>query len=432
MKSIKLLGLFIFAVLLISNVSYSQNNSLPGGPGRFEALGSNPFILDPVNDMNSNPAWSNTYKNYVFANIGRNSVNQNQLTDQYAGVNFGIGAKKNMNLGLVLNKSEDQYGIFAKEIPTTNGGYVFNVAGTSAPIVPLKVLFGFSSTNLQFAIAPYYSAWSSESDSIAGADQYKSTLSSSSIGTQLGMIYKMNGDWIEVSADVKLNSFKYEGTAPAGLSAKLENEGGMHLGIGARGWFNIEKNAKVKLVPFVSFDMFSWNGKVTTTPVAYTDILPKYSYMNIAGGLGINMPILEKGTLATGLSVGYHSENYKREDVTAYDETYSLFTLPKFNISAEWFFTEWLSGRLGYSRAVINSKDDVKYNAGSTAMQMTLKGTSPTDADQTITTGLGLHFERFSFDGMIGERFFKEGPNVLTGKQNDLYGVISASYNFNR
>ena len=99
-------SLFIFAVLLFSNISYCQNNSIPGGPGRYEALGSSPFILDPVIDINNNPAWSGVYKNYVFANIGRNSVNQNQLTDQYAGVNFGIGTKKNMNLGLVLNKSE--------------------------------------------------------------------------------------------------------------------------------------------------------------------------------------------------------------------------------------------------------------------------------------------------------------------------------------
>jgi len=58
--------------------------------------------------------------------------------------------------------------------------------------------------------------------------------------------------------------------------------------------------------------MFSWNAKITSTPTAYTDILPKYSYTNLNAGIGINMPILEKGTLATGLSMDIIQQNYKK------------------------------------------------------------------------------------------------------------------------
>jgi hypothetical protein len=46
--------------------------------------------------------------------------------------------------------------------------------------------------------------------------------------------------------------------------------------------------------------------------------------------------------------------------------------------------------------------------------------------------GLGLHFGRFSIDGTIGERLLKQGPYVFTGNTNDLFGMISASYNFKK
>ncbi len=52
--------------------------------------------------------------------------------------------------------------------------------------------------------------------------------------------------------------------------------------------------------------------------------------------------------------------------------------------------------------------------------------------DQTITTGLGLQFGRFSFDGTIGEKFYQRAPWVLSGKATDLFGVLSVSYNFNK
>jgi hypothetical protein len=389
-------------------------------------------MLDPVTDINNNPAWGGMYRNYMFANIGRTSVNANQLSDQYAGINFGLGDKKNLNLGLVLNKREDAFDAFANELPTTNGGYAFNGYGLSSPIVPLKVLFGYSSSNINFGIAPYYAAWSTDSNNVSGTVNTDQKWSSSSMGTQLGLLYKMNTDWIEGAIDFKLNKFSYEGTSSAPSSYKTENEGGMQLGVMLRGWFNVEKNAKIKLVPYLGFSMFSWNGKITSSPVAYVDLLPKYSYMNLNAGLGINMPILEKGTLATGLSFAYNSFNVKREDITAYEDTYSSFTLPKFNVAAEWFFTEWLSGRLGYSRAVISNKNDGKSTAGTTATTWTYKISTASDADQTITTGLGMHFDRFSFDGMIGERFFKQGSYLISGRTDDLYGVISASYNFNR
>jgi hypothetical protein len=60
------------------------------------------------------------------------------------------------------------------------------------------------------------------------------------------------------------------------------------------------------------------------------------------------------------------------------------------------------------------------------------KLTGVTSPDQTITTGIGFHFNRFSVDGTVGERLFKNGLYILTGKTNDLFGMLSASYNFGK
>jgi hypothetical protein len=431
MKSIKLLVLFIFAVLLLSNVSYSQ--SIPGGTGRYEALGSNPFMLDPVIDMQNNPAWSTMYKNYMFGDIGRNTMvsGQYELSDQYAGINFKAG--KDMNLGLILNKRDD----FWNDFNSHDAGYRANSRGINEPIVPLQVLFGYATPTFAFGFAPYYTSWSNEQSYVQGTtSNWINKRSASSLGANIGMILKMNqSEWFEGAVKFRMNSFSFDSTqsiSPAS-SYKLENEGGMEINLGLRGWFMANKPNKVALVPFVTFGIYSWNPKVTAAPTAFSNILPKYSYMNLDGGIGLNMPVLENGTLATGFSFGYHQAKREIADSTAFVGTSTEFILPKFNIGLEWKFVDWFSGRLGYSRS-FNSSSYKETTGGTGAYTWESKLADASNAIQTINLGIGLHFDRFSLDGTVGERLLKNGPFIITntGDKNDLYGVFSASYNFNR
>ena len=53
------------------------------------------------------------------------------------------------------------------------------------------------------------------------------------------------------------------------------------------------------------------------------------------------------------------------------------------------------------------------------------------DDVQTISIGAGFHFGRFSIDATVSERWLKGGVNFVSGTNNELFGVISASYNFN-
>lgn len=427
MKYGKLL-LVVLAMLAMVNVSFGQD-AIPSGTARFEALGYNPFLFDASRDMDNNPAWGSYYRNYMFGDVGREVVNQYQLTGQFAGINFGLG--KQIALGMILNKRDDMFNDF------TNDGY-FNATGVQQPIVPIKVLFAYKSDNFSFGIAPYYASWSTERKAVVGTFTSDSILKSSAFGVTLGTVLWFNKtDFFEGVVKVGMNSFKSDVSITGVLNATdvRDNEGGLQLGVGLRGRFLAEKNSRTSLVPYIAFNMYSWNPKIVTTPTAWTTILPKYSRFNIRGGLGINMPVLDDGLFIGGLSVGFNSYNAKVEDQSAYDFTYTQFVFPQFNLGLEWKFTEWLTGRMGYARAVISDKGLEKYNGGAppVANEFTNWSTSPTDADQTVTMGLGFHFGRFSLDATMGEKLLKSGPYVVTGNDGkELFGVISASYNFNR
>lgn len=411
MKFAKLLSVVLFAVMLLTSVSYGQ--SIPSGTGRYEALGYNPFIKDASIDINRNPAWTTVYRNYAFGDIGRSEVgtDQYQLSEQFGAANFGVS--KEISLGIVANKFEDNWSDF------TNYGN--NTYGIQRPVVPLKFTFGWqASPKFALGVAPYFAGWSSEYDSTNLTQKWSSNV----LGGTVGVLSKLEGGWIEGAVDVKTHKYKYDRTI-GGTNTLDENEGGLSMDVYTRAFFTVSKPLGISLVPYLNFAMFNWN----PLPQALAGSSnPTMKHMTFMGGLGINMPVLDNGLLAGGLSFGYRSFEYNQTLPGAYKQTQTEFVLPKINMGIEWPFTDWLTGRLGYQRSVSSTK----LEQVNTTTTWTSKGTSVSDPTQTITAGLGFHFNRFSIDGSIGERMFKNGINLVSGKQNDMFGMISASYYFGK
>lgn len=417
MKISKLLAILFVTIVMLSNVSFGQN-AIPSGTARFEALGYNPFLVDAAIGINTNPAWASQYRNYTFGDIGRNVMNDFELDNQFVAVNFGVS--KEITLGMVLNKREDGFNNFI-------GDPTYDSAGISQPIVPFKLLFSWSNKDLSLGFAPYYTSWSDDwKNSPTSGTTTEAKKSAYSLGATAGILAMLNNKagWIEGAVDFKMNKFKLENTGT--VNQTVENEGGMQFAIGTRGFFILDKKTNFAIVPYLGFGMYSWNPKNTLL----TTLLPQYSQMQFNGGVGINTKVLDDGLLIGGLSFGYQS--YKTEQLSGVaGNTYtdSYFILPKFNLGLEWTLTDWMQGRLGYSREV-SSRSQKSESATLTQEYSNLIASNPV---QTVTMGLGLQFARFSLDGTIGERLLKEGPYVITGKNNsDLFGVISASYNFNR
>jgi hypothetical protein len=411
--------LTILLLLVMAVGAFAQ--SIPSGTARYEALGYNPFIMDAATDINRNPAWGGMYRNYTFGDIGRGSVGELELTQQYAGVNFGLG--KNFSAGMVLNKEEGE--IFGGEFYS-----YYNNLGISSPIVPFKGLIAYTATNkkLHIGLAPYFAMWSKKSTS----GTLDTTWNSMILGGTVGVYSKMKKGWVEGAVDVKLDKYKYERTdTVAANNLTNETSGGLELSAFLRAFFEVYKPSKINLVPYVAFKMFNWEPKITQTP-ALTQA-DEYKFLSISGGVGINMPVLDDGMLAGGLSVAYNSAEHNTSDTNYTDNTkVTEFVLPRFNLGLEWSFTDWLSGRAGYSRSVTSEKTTREYTAGSVSTTAEVTQLLASDPVETVTLGLGLHFGRFSFDGLIGERVFKHGTYLLSGYQDDLYAVISASYNFNK
>jgi len=395
MKAVKILLSILFVVLMLTNVSYSQ--SIPSGTARYEALGYNPFLWDASIDINRNPAWAGYYQNYTFGDIGRDVINDFQLSNQFGAVNFGVS--KDISLGMVLNKREDKWNDFI--------GFAPNVA---EPIVPFKLLFAYATKQFSLGLAPYIASWSMDST----VNTVKQEWSSMSFGGTIGTVINFDKNLFEGAVDVKVNSYEYTNSATTALNSKTD--GGLQLDAFLRGKFFLSKGSVIAFVPYASFGMFNW------TPNTNNTAGNEYSSMNFAVGAGINMPVLDDGRMMGGLSFGYNSF----EVANVYEA--SWMNLPMFNLGLEWGFTDWLTGRLGYSRAVVSEAVTV------TAVSPNTEWNSqyPTNPNQTITMGLGFHFGRFSIDGTIGERLLKNGIYVVNGNTSDLFGIISASYNFKK
>jgi hypothetical protein len=431
---------FIILFLLVTAVGVF-GQSIPSGTARYESLGFNPFIMDAAVDINRNPAWSTMYRNYAFGDLGRFTPGEQQkggeyfLQDQYAGVNFGLG--KQWNMGAVLNKEEGQ--IFGSQDLGSDFQSRYNGLGIEAPIVPMELMVGYMSASkkLSVGIAPYYARWSHDFTGL-NSDTTLVNRSSSIMGGTIGVVGKMKDGWWEANVDARLNKYKEENTVrviggkgdTSNVTTTFENDGGFEINANVRGFFMVSKPNKVNLVPYITFGMFNWTPKVTTTPA--TTFTEEYKWMTIKGGVGINMPILDDGMLAGGVTSGITTIKYNAADVGAtYEYKATHFYLPQFNVGGEWKFNDWLTGRIGYARAIIRSKVE-ESATGFTFTPHDEELSLASDPNHTITLGLGWQFGRFSVDGLIGERFFQQGPYILSGKDDDLYGILSASYNFNK
>jgi hypothetical protein len=406
-KHLAVMLLFVMAAGVFSQ-------SIPSGTGRYEALGNSPFILDAATDINNNPAWTNYYRNYAFGDVGRNAISDFELSDPYAGATFDV--TKKLSLGFIVNKRNDAWGTF--------GGLA---VGVSAPIVPFTGLVAYSlNKNFHLGLAPYVAMWKRNKELSAGVD---SNLSSRSLGASLGVMYNMKKGWVEGVVRFRMNKFENE-AIDTNITTVIDNDGGIELGVALRGWFPTK--SKTVIVPVLGFFTYSFTPKTVsgTTTVTGTE----YSFMNINGGVGLNIPITDDIQIAGGVVAEFNTfkasftgdtlnptTEFKRTDLVA----------PRFHMAGETRIADWLTARFGFNRAIIMRSDENTSTLGGTSNTENIDELLASSSEQTVSLGAGFHFGRFSIDATVSERWLKHGINFVSGGDNtDLFGVVSASYNF--
>jgi len=395
-------------LLFVIGVSiYSQ--SIPSGTGRYTALGSSPFILDASTDIFNNPAWNNYYRNYAFGDL--NQFGESDNFDGNAGVTFGVGKK--WNLGMIINKRSDNFSSFNNDV----------LRPSNSPIVPFMGLIGTSlSKNFHLGLAPYVSMGNSEFTDTNGTTNV--TNSSMSIGANLGFMYLIKKGWIEGNIKFRMNSFKNDSSNTSG-SLLVESSGGMELGVSLRAWIYPTKGSKVAVVPILGFYTYSFQPKATVTSggtsVALTGL--NWSWMNINAGVGLNWPIMDDIQIAGGVTVAYNSS---KSDSGAVENKSTDFIAPAFNMALETRITDWLTARLGFNKSIRTGKYETN--------TQTYNNLVSSANAETINLGAGFHFGRFSIDATVSERWLKQGVYFISGGNTsgdrDMFGLISASYNF--
>jgi hypothetical protein len=401
---------FLAVMLLFVVAVGTFSQSIPSGTGRYSALGSSPFILDASTDIQNNPAWNNYYRNYAFADL--NQFGESSNFDGFGGVTFGVGKK--WNLGFIVNRTQDAWSLFSAD-------------SVSAPVVPFMGLIGTSaSKNFHVGLAPYVAMWNQK---YTGDTNYTYDRSSMSIGANLGFMYMIKKGWVEGAFRFRMNSYKNE-TTIGGTTTTSENDGGIELGAAFRGWIYPSKGSKVAIVPLLGFYTYSFTPKVTSGSTTTTG--SENSWLNINGGVGLNWPIMDDMQIAGGVLASYNTTKTTFSDTTGtYENKGTNFIAPVFNMALETRIADWITGRLGFTKGInmISSESSVP----NSTIEFSTIGAS---TSSSINLGAGFHFGRFSIDATVSERWLKQGPFFISGSNNqnaeDLFGTISASYNFNK
>lgn len=462
----------VFSVLLMIGIVGAQEKpkALSGGTARTAALGggpTNPYIQD-YTDIFFNPAYAAMYSDLLYADVGYNFGNQYFGSGQFIGWTLGLG---DLALGLNVGHREgpmfveNSYGIGTANFGNSDymigdiNGYTIGNFGvtTQEPRVPIQIFGAYRMGPLTVGGGIYRSSWSRTDDGTAsvGADQ-KVEFSNSQTGIKGGVVVELTPSFVvDGSILFRMNSsqVEYSDKTPANPatdpSAAKYDGSGNELVINGRAFFKLTD--RITIVPMVRFATFSYQPEQTfvvnpmPAPNTYVTKPNDYGRTEFEVGAGINTKF-DGGWVVAGVSV----QSIKlRNDVTSVNATpppdfvttkqsTTAFDLPKVNFGAEFELLSWLSGRFGYFKRLSNQTTTIEPPAPGTKQEQTIGG-EPAYApslgysgiQQQMSMGLNISAGRLSLDGYVGERVVAAGTWLLSGRLQDLFGVLSMSVKFN-
>lgn len=413
---------YFFSILtvlvLASSINFAQfkNIEKTGGLARIQSMGESPFLIDPYM-MTFNPAWSALYTNFIWGDIGADNGVANNGVGQFLGANFKV--VPGFTLGAILSRNDFQAPNFGVQIANINPvndidpNHNFNFDNFDTRLTPLnnnlEVLGSFSlSNNLHLGFGVSYASTSFEDTPPTGGG---TTVSASQFGVNAGLLASFNGIGIDLGVAF---------VAPGGKIESPVAANGVDLSqtvISVSGRAFIPLSSKFQLVPLATFTTASGTIENGTTS---TD-LPSATQIGV--GLGMNYNI--ENILLTG-GVSFANVSITRSSTQTVPEvSNSYMAFPVWNLGAEWNFTEWLTGRLGYVAT-----------QGSATTQTPVTTTTVGEHVQTFydgndgfTLGLGFKFKQFSLSATVNERVLHEGLNNIGGGTPTL-GYLSASIAF--
>jgi len=405
------------------------------------------------------------YTNTVYGELGTYQDGEDGWgtpEDQFLGINYKV--YKEFSLGLTLNRHVEWN---ADVFP--HFWYVDEYGDFPDPINGYDLMASYDFEKLHLGIGFYHAGNKatggfdgSATDTTTGDGYYYTgkwdgELTSGITSLTGGFLYEVDENkWIEGMVKLSFDRAKiqyneiYTGYSEFWDESYKEiweetyqTDGGNGLEFGGRAFWEVIENFQV--VPLFAFGTESIKLDSTLSySFSYQDGIPFDTAWTVKGktgdvkmnylilGLGGNLK-LDKGMVAGGLSLyrdKWTDERTKPDSTSEYTET----IMPGFNLGVEYELTKWLTARVGMEKWFGRDESKYDYDYWEPPYHYLVHG-KYTDRfsnypEDFIGLGVGFKFSKFKVDATVGENNFFEGTYLLSGKERNLFGTLSAIFEF--
>lgn len=444
----------IILILLIIGISIIFSQAKPGGIARQVAMGGsmagqglvlNPFIMMDPALLLVNPAYQDMYKDYMWSNLAGGRVEgwnsgDNGYGHQNAGIAFGVS--DGFTLGAILSYDPSaanmyknalwdypQYQRFKQTIPDIEN--VWELVGS----------YKLSSMTLGLGLMYGWSSHTDKDDYTSPVSSEEREMSASMFGIRAGTVFDLNSNlWFDISGQLRFENAtdKITRTPVVNGTGGEYKASGTELVIAARSCYKMSN--KFSLVPYATVAMSNSEPKESSPPTGITPATAslKLSTSHYAFGIGGEYRT-QTFYLAGGLSYRHYSEVWDENSAAdTVKETDSYTGFPVVNLGGEWWFTEWMVGRIGYFRSIGSEthKDEYprrtwEHNESYDFSSINIGELNGNNYDGIVTLGVGFKFGGFSIEATVSEDALRRGLGLI-GSYNGIntFGYMTASYNF--
>lgn len=456
-RSLMLFALILLLVVLISSSAFATL-------ARIRSLGNADYFFKDIYQIYRNPAWLGMYTNSVYGELGTygyyyDGVEQYDETSQgqFLGINYKV--YKGLSLGLTLSREVDWMPSEFEIFDHWEGEF-------PAPINGYDILASYDFEKLHLGVSFYHAgnkedktdAYTRE-DTTTGDEYYFDRLTENEFSSAItsltgGVLFDFDENkciegMLRLSFDRSKYDYYYSDTLRSDtyyereIKNKIyETDGGTRIEFGARAFWEIIES--FQLVPLFAFGTESISldsmvidfyrdsdpfpdERADTASGKSGDLKKNYLFFGLGGNLK-----LDKGMVAGGLNLTRVKTTDERGARGTVEHTETF--MPGFNLGVEYELTKWLVARIGMEKWFGSSevKSDSAYSDPPWLYEShyNLKDRFSNYPEDFIGLGVGFKFSKFKVDATVGENSLFEGTYLLSGRERNLFGTLSAIFEF--
>jgi hypothetical protein len=455
---------------ILAGSAFSQ--AKPGGVARQLSLGGalygpntvlNPFVYSDPAWVLVNPAYQSKYRDYIWLNVAGGGVTgangaENTSSSQFGGLNLGFGG---FTVGLLMNYDPSYAnalggtgGLLANYINIARPGranpaIVAQPVGAPPPVDAFEAIGSFKVNGFMVGVGLSYGWTNKDATSSTATTSTEGKIRTNVFGVRGGVLWDLgSGNSLDAAVAFRLanatDSYTLTAAPPAVAGTSEYTASSTDLGINVRG--HVRMSNRVSLIPYGAFRTISADPKEESILSNQTASPYTLSRGVLAYGLGVGAEYTTRTFYMAG-GVSFTASSTKDEEenragaATGSITTKNSFTgFPVFNLGGEWWFTDWLAGRMGYYRSLGTTSREFDQSITQTSQEGNLfqpssivgiSGYGPIPDNSLVTLGLGLRFEGFAMDATVSEEALRRGLGLLgSGDSINTFGYITLSYSF--